>query len=273
IAIGLSAVFLQKAVGSPIGWAGRCAQYVGGMYLVIAVLTATGYIRAKGIPLERAMAELFRDVEEHYRDLVETVTDAIIATDHEGRVVLWNPAAERMFGYTRDEVLGSLLIDLIVPGRHADTIRMAPDYFAEKGRDGLVGERTEMEVKRKDGREFPVELSVSARRTAAGWLGTSVMRDITEHKRVQEALRESEERYRALFEQSPIGIGIARPDGPVIAANKAIEAITGYSVEELRKINLADTYENPRDRDALLDTLARDGSVTNYAVRLKRKDG
>jgi len=273
IAIGLSAVFLQKAVGSPIGWAGRCAQYAGGMYLVIAVLTATRHIRAKGIPLERAIADLFRNVDEHYRTLVETVTDAIIATDSGGRILLWNSAAERMFGYTRDEALGSLLIDLIVPDDHADTTGRALDYFAATGRDALVGKRTEMEVKRKDGREFLVELSVSARRTAAGWLGTSVMRDITERKRVQEALRESEERYRALFEQSPIGIGIARPDGAVIAANKAIEAITGYSVEELRKINLADNYENPRDRDALLDTLARDGSVTNYAVRLKRKDG
>jgi len=89
----------------------------------------------------------------------------------------------------------------------------------------------------------------------------------------KEALRESEKRYRLLFEHSPIGTGLASADGKVISINKAMEAITGYSLEELKKINLADTYENPEDRRALLEAINRYGSVVDYPVRLKRKDG
>ena len=89
----------------------------------------------------------------------------------------------------------------------------------------------------------------------------------------KEALRESEKRYRLLFEHSPIGTSLASADGKVISINKAMETITGYSLEELKKINLADTYENPEDRRALLEAINRYGSVVDYPVRLKRKDG
>lgn len=100
-----------------------------------------------------------------------------------------------------------------------------------------------------------------------------IKRVIAEHKRAEEALRESEERYRHIFEQSPIGIGISSTDGKVITGNKAMQTITGYSIEELKKINLADTYENEEDRKALIETISRYGRVVDYPVRLKRKDG
>jgi len=98
-------------------------------------------------------------------------------------------------------------------------------------------------------------------------------KEVVKYKRAEEALRESEERYRLLFEQSPIGIGLAFPYGKVVSCNKAMEAITGYSIKELKEINLADTYENPRDRKLLVEAINRYGGVVNFPVRLKRKDG
>jgi PAS domain S-box-containing protein len=89
----------------------------------------------------------------------------------------------------------------------------------------------------------------------------------------QRSLLESEERYRLLFEQSPIGISLTSPDEKVVSGNKAMESITGYSIEELKSINLADTYENPGDRKSLLEALRLYGSVVNFPVQLKRKDG
>ncbi len=182
IAAGLSAVFLQKAVGSPIGWTGRSTQYLGGIYFIIAVLTALRGARAKGIPLEKAIADFLRQAEEHYRALVETVPDAIISCDHEGRVLLWNSAAERMFGYSRGEAVGSLLIDLIAPDRHADNLRQEMEKFAKTGKGPLSGKATEIEAKRKNGEVFPVELSVSVGKTAAGWVSTIISKG---HHRAQ----------------------------------------------------------------------------------------
>ncbi len=97
--------------------------------------------------------------------------------------------------------------------------------------------------------------------------------DITERKKAEEALSESEKRYRHIFEHSPIGIGISSLKGKVITANKAIQTITGYTLKEFRKINIADTYENKEDRKQLLDAINRHGGVSNYPVRLKKKDG
>jgi len=97
--------------------------------------------------------------------------------------------------------------------------------------------------------------------------------DITERKKAEEALSESEKRYRHIFEHSPIGIGISSLKGNVITANKAMETITGYTLKEFRKINIADIYENKEDRKKLLDAINRHGGVSNYPVRLKRRDG
>jgi PAS domain S-box-containing protein len=85
--------------------------------------------------------------------------------------------------------------------------------------------------------------------------------------------KQTEERYRHLYEQSPIGIGLASPDGRVVSGNKAMETIFGYSIEELKEINIADLYENPEDREALIEAVSRYGGVANFPVRLKRKDG
>ena len=94
-----------------------------------------------------------------------------------------------------------------------------------------------------------------------------------ERKRAEEALLESEERYRHIFEKSPIGIGLATFDGDVLTENKAMEEITGYTAEELKKINLNDIYENPEDRNKLVRTINQKGHVADFPARFKRKDG
>jgi PAS domain S-box-containing protein len=96
---------------------------------------------------------------------------------------------------------------------------------------------------------------------------------VIERKQVEEKLRESEERYRHIFEKSPIGIGISSLDGNVVTCNKAMEAISGYSVEEFKNINLADTYEVRTDREGLLEAIRRDGGVVDFPIRLRRQNG
>jgi PAS domain S-box-containing protein len=92
-------------------------------------------------------------------------------------------------------------------------------------------------------------------------------------RKAEEALRESEERYRLLFEQSPIGIGILSLDGVVVDTNRAMRTLTRYSKGELEKINLTELCANPKQMKELIEDLRRHATVVDFSVRLKRKDG
>ncbi len=98
-------------------------------------------------------------------------------------------------------------------------------------------------------------------------------RDITKRKQAEKALRESRQRYKNLFEQSPVGIGLASPEGKIVTGNSAMETLTGYSIKELRKVNVADMYDNSEERQALIEAVNRYDGVVNFPVRLRRKDG
>lgn len=92
-------------------------------------------------------------------------------------------------------------------------------------------------------------------------------------KHAEVAKQESELKFCTLFEQTPVGIGLSTPDGHILSANVAMCQMTGYSEEELKKINLKNTYNNPEDRTRLLECVKKEGSVRNFKAELKRKDG
>lgn len=92
-------------------------------------------------------------------------------------------------------------------------------------------------------------------------------------RKAEEALRRSEERYRLLFECSPIGVGIVSLDGVVVDSNRAMQTLTGYSKVELEKTNLTDLYENPKQKKELIEALRGHHAVIDPLVRMKRKNG
>ena len=100
-----------------------------------------------------------------------------------------------------------------------------------------------------------------------------LQQEIARRKRAEKALREGEEKYRNLFENAVVGIGIADGAGKIIAMNKALTEITGYSFEDLSKIHLSDIYVNPKDRKRFFEMMARDGRVENFEVQLLHHSG
>lgn len=92
-------------------------------------------------------------------------------------------------------------------------------------------------------------------------------------EKFEEELQESELRYCTLFESVPVGIGLATYGGQILSANVVMCQMTGYSEEELKEIDLKDTYSNPEDRALLLERIKKKGSIRNFEVELKRKDG
>ena len=114
--------------------------------------------------------------------------------DTAGAISFWNPAAEKMFGYSSEEAMGMDLHRTIVPRRHYDDFRKGFSGFAETGEGAVVGKTLEMTARKKDGAEFPVELSISGIRIREQWHAVGIIRDITERKKAEHKLREYAEK-------------------------------------------------------------------------------
>ncbi|MCX6568099.1 MAG: PAS domain S-box protein [Candidatus Aminicenantes bacterium] len=155
--------------------------------------------------------EALKESESRLGAIAASAQDAILMMDPGGAVTFWNSAAERILGYTPAEALGRSLPELIIPQRYQEAHRAAIPEFARTGQGAAVGRTLELQARRKDGREIAVALSLSAVRLQDGWHAVGVLRDITDQKRAAEARRESEDRFRILFESSRDAIMILEP--------------------------------------------------------------
>jgi len=167
---------------------------------------------------------------ESVRHAMEISHDAIITVDKKsGLVTAWNPAAEVMFGYRQNEVIGHALLGFLAPPEFREVALNGMAHFATTGDGVTVGKTIELAALHKDGSEFPIELTLSASNSKGKWFTTGVVRDITERNRAHA----SEERYRRLFESAKDGILILDAEsGMVVDANPFISDLLGYSHED-----------------------------------------
>jgi PAS domain S-box-containing protein len=206
--------------------------------------------------------------------LLEQVQAAVIATDMSGTIIHWNEHAERLYGWTREEALGRNIAELTV---HPADVELAEEIM-EEVRAGKTWEG-QFVVRRKDGSTFPAHVTDSlvrdAQGRAVGIVGVST--DITERKRAEEALRESEERFRAFFETAAVGAAQVDPaTGRFLRVNDKLCRFVGYDRDELLSMAFFDiTHPDDRRRDwEGLSRLLRD-EIREYITekRYLRKDG
>ena len=166
--------------------------------------------------------------------MLESALDAIVSMGADGIVLEWNPAAERTFGYAREDAVGRELAELIVPPDLRDAHRAGLSRNVATGEHTLLGRRLEMTAVRADGAELPVELTITRSDVEGRALFTGVLRDLTATRRSETALLDSERRFRTLVEQLPCVTYECAFDAEATIRyiSPQIEAWTGRAVDE-----------------------------------------
>ena len=241
---------------------------------------------AQDITERKHAEERLRESEERYRELFENAKDAIYVHDLDGRYTGMNRAAEKLSGYTRDEVLGKTFLDF-VPPEHVEQVR---EHFCQK----LVEQDEtsyETEVIARDGRRVPVEVSTRLIYENGVAIGVQGMaREITERKHAEDELRRQKEILQKIVDHIPVMINFTGNDGRIKLVNEEWQRTLGWSLEEILRDEIdvfAECYPDPAYRQEVLNFIAsangdwldfkttvRDGAVIDTSwARIKLSDG
>jgi len=210
------------------------------------------------------------------RGILESALDAVVVIDHEGKILEFNPAAERIFGYTRAQVLGRPMAELLIPPSLRKRHRRGLARHLATGESAVLGRCLKFPALRADGTEFPAELTVTRLRGEGPPRFAAHLRDISEVRRSEEALRESEERFRRAFEDSVVGMALQAADGRYLRVNRALCQMLGYSEQELlgmtwREVTHPDDL--PEDADHERRMLAGETDWYQLEKRYFHRDG
>jgi len=211
----------------------------------------------------------YQKSENTFRMVFENAPDGMLLADVETRNFrLANNAICRELGYAQEEIVNLGVVDI----HPEEDLPYVVEQF-EKLAHGEILTTLNIPVKRKDGSVFYADISSSKTILSGKPHIMGVFRDVTARRQAEEALKESEEKYRFLFDAVPTGIGISDFEGNVLEVNRTMEQITGYSLDEFRSMNIRDIYAYPEDREEVIKTLKEEGRVLGWEQRLIAKDG
>jgi PAS domain S-box-containing protein len=203
--------------------------------------------------------------------IVDAALDSIVSMDHRGIITHFNRAAERTFGYRSDDAIGKEMAELIIPSDLREAHRNGVARFASSSESRMLNHRVETWGQRADGTRFPIELAITRIPLDGPPVFTGFIRDITARKKAEQAIRESEERYRGLTEASVEGI-LIHDNGILLDANPSLARMFGYDLSEMLGGNAIDLLAAPESRELLYDEM-RKRSNGPYEVTGRRKDG
>jgi len=262
----LSDVSLLKKDGTtlPVDMTGTIIQYAG-KKVAQAIF--------RDITERKKADEALRESEEKFRSITAGAMDAIVSMDELGRIYYFNPAGERIFGYTAEETMGKELYSLLIPGKYKDAYKKGFESFKAAGTGRLIGKINEITAIRKDGTEFPAEISISALQVLGKWHAVGIIRDITERKKAEEKVLEASRYTRSLIEVSldPL-FGISK-DGKITDVNKTTESVTGVSREQLIGSDFPDYFTDPGKAKEGFRQVFEKGVVRDYPLSIRHISG
>lgn len=224
------------------------------------------------ITVRKQTEEALKQSEERFRNLFENANDIIYVHDLQGNYISMNLAAERIFGYTREEALKLNMSDIAVP----EQLELVREKLREKIKGSTKQTAYELDCVKKDGTTLTLEVnSTIITKNGVPVAVQGIARDVTERKHSEEALRESEVRYRDLFENANDLIYTHDLRGNFTSLNRAGERITGYTRDEAVTMNIAQVVA-PESLQAAREMTARklaEDRPTTYEINIIAKDG
>jgi diguanylate cyclase (GGDEF)-like protein/PAS domain S-box-containing protein len=234
---------------------------------------------SRDVTERKRFEEALKESEGRFRQLFERSTDALFVHDERGRFVDCNAEACRALGYERDELLALSVADVATHLLSEEERRKRKDGTlwkrATRSEPGKIVGFEENELRRKDGTTLPVEVGVGSIEYEGRRMIFASVRDLTERKRAEETVKESEERYRAVVELSAESIWLFDPDTKqVLESNTTFQEMLGYTAEELRIMTNYDfVAHNRKDIDAAVQRLVQERRGFFGERKYRRKDG
>jgi len=274
---------LGLATGALGAWQALIAHERSELMMISHTILAGGLIGAVLVAIAVAQAQQARkrsrEIEARgmmLHQLFEAAPDGLIMLNQQGKILRVNQKAEEMFGYPHDDVLG-MLIESLFPGALRDLHRTSREHLYAAPSTRPRAQARELRACRKDGSEFPVEISLTPVQSAQNEpVVVAVVRDMSERKQAEEALLQSEERFRSVFEQGPTGIALIGGDHRMVKVNSAFCEMLGYTEEELTRMTPLE-ITHPEDRPETLELiehlLRSDFPVARTEKRYLKKNG
>jgi PAS domain S-box-containing protein len=167
------------------------------------------------------------------RSITDSAQDAILMMDPTGCISFWNPAAERIFGYTSKEAIGQDLHQFLAPKRYLEAYHAAFSKFKKTGQGEALDKTIELQACRKNGGELPIELSLAAIHREDGWHALGIIRDITERKKVNRKLQEAIIFQQRLIDVLPVPVFYKDSEGRYLGCNSSFEKFFGQKREQI----------------------------------------
>jgi PAS domain S-box-containing protein len=250
--------------------------------LIRADLTAESLTRAVenaveriSVSVEKSRAkEALRDGDANFRALLEAAPDAMVIVDQHGVIVLVNSLTNHLFGYRQNELPGQH-VEVLMPLRMRDShqdceLQYSPDPASSEISGGL-----ELLALRKDGTQFPVEVTLRPLETTQGVLISSVIRDVTNRKEIENQLRKSDAQLRFIMDSMPQKIGTTKPEGEVDYFNPQVTEFTGLPFEQIQNWGWTQ-FIHPDDVNEHVEkwrSCLKLGAIFEFESRFRRYDG
>jgi diguanylate cyclase (GGDEF)-like protein/PAS domain S-box-containing protein len=219
----------------------------------------------------RSAIRALRESEARKKAILEAALDAIVSMDHEGRIVEFNPAAERLLGLAEAEAIGKSLADLFIPERFRDSFRAGLKRYLTIGEGRMLGRRIEMPALRADGTEFPAEFAVVPIALDGPPVFTGFIRDVTDRLLAEE----TRQQLAAIVESSEDAIVGKSLDGTILSWNAGAERIYGYSAGEAigRPITMLAAPDHRDETLGILREIRKGSPARHFETVRVRKDG